>query len=110
MESFHGIKRQSNARSSEVQIGSQALGAVKRGNLIKAYKNLKRGCKEDGPGSFQYHSVKDKRQQAHTEEVSSEYQELLCCEGDQVLEQVTQRGCEIFIHEGLQKLYGHNPE
>lgn len=30
------------------------------------------------------------------------------CEGDQVGEQIAQRGCEISTHDGLQKLYGHN--
>ena len=69
--------------------------------------------KEGGARLFSVVPGEDKKQwaQVETQEIPFKHKKtLFYCDGDQTLEQITQRGCGVFILGDIQNPAGHSPE
>jgi len=97
-----------------IELGLFSLEKTKpKSNLIKVYKYLKGGCKEDGARDFSVVPSGRTRGNGHKLEHRRFHLNMrkpfFTVEGDQGLERITQRGCRVYILRDIQKLSGHIP-
>lgn len=72
---------------------------------------MKEGCQEDGARQWwEFQAIgQEAKAEIDAQNVSAQHEEeLLCCAGDQALEQIDQRGSGISLTGSIQEPSGHN--